>query len=30
MIDTLMTVTLRRAKQGKKGFDPESVEIAWK
>ena len=30
MIDTLMTVTLRRAKQGKKGFDPESVEIVWK
>lgn len=30
MIDTLMTVTLRRAKQGKKGFDPESVEVAWK
>ena len=30
MIDTLMTVTLRRARQGKKGFDPESVEIAWK
>ena len=30
MIDTLMTVTLRRAKQGKKGFDPEFVEIAWK
>ena len=30
MIDTLMTVTLKRAKQGKKGFDPESVEIVWK
>lgn len=30
MIGTLMTVTLRRAKQGKKGFDPESVDIAWK
>lgn len=30
MIDTLMTVTLRRAKQGKKGFDPESVEVVWK
>lgn len=30
MIDTLMTVTLKRAKQGKKGFDPESVEITWK
>lgn len=30
MIDTLMTVRLRRAKQGKKGFDPESVEIVWK
>ena len=30
MIDTLMTVTLRRAKQGKRGFDPESVEITWK
>lgn len=29
MIDTLMTVTLRRAKQGKRGFDPESVEIVW-
>ena len=30
MIDTLMTVTLKRAKQGKKGFGPESVEIVWK
>lgn len=30
LIDTLMTVTLRRTKQGKKGFDPESVEIVWK
>lgn len=30
VIDTLMTVTLRRAKQGKKGFDPESAEVAWK
>ena len=30
MIDTLMTVTLSRARQGKKGFDPESVEIVWK
>lgn len=30
LIDTLMVVTLRRTKQGKKGFDPESVEIAWK
>lgn len=29
MIDTLMTVTLKRAKQGKKGFDPESVVIKW-
>lgn len=30
LIDTLMTVTLKKAKQGKKGFDPDSVEIAWK
>jgi len=30
MIDTLMTVALRRAQQGKKGFAPESVEIVWK
>ncbi|WP_314879945.1 hypothetical protein [Corynebacterium durum] len=30
MIDTLMTVMLRLAQQGKKGFDPDSVEIVWK
>ena len=30
VIDVLMTVTLRPQKQGRKGFDPGSVEIAWK
>ena len=30
LIDTLMTVTLKKAKQGHKGFDPTSVVIEWK
>ncbi|KXC06420.1 recombinase family protein [Microbacterium hominis] len=30
LIDTLMTVYLLRGKRGKKGFDPESVQVAWK
>lgn len=30
LIDTLMTVTLKKAKQGHKGFDPASVVIKWK
>ena len=30
LIDTLMTVTLKKAAQGHKGFDPDSVTIEWK
>lgn len=30
LIDTLMTVTLKKTKQGHKGFDPDSVVIEWK
>lgn len=30
VIDVLITVTLRPQKQGRKGFDSGSVEIAWK
>lgn len=30
VVDVLMAVTLHRAQQGRKGFDPDSVGIAWK
>ena len=30
LINTLMTVTLKKAAQGRKGFDPDSVTIEWK
>ncbi len=30
VVDTLMTVTLNRTRQGARTFDPESVHIEWK
>lgn len=30
VVDALMTVTLHPVKQGRKGFDPNSVQIEWK